>query len=111
MLIEKWTLGIILESFGFNSVPVWIRLGKIPMELWTEAGLTIVASVVGKPITLDLATKEKRRLSYARVYVELDVDSPMLAEITVNHASVIYVVRLGTLIESVLEMWNNWRRM
>ncbi|KAA0025860.1 DUF4283 domain-containing protein [Cucumis melo var. makuwa] len=82
MLIEKWTLGIILESFGFNSVPVWIRLGKIPMELWTEAGLTIVASVVGKPITLDLATKEKRRLSYARVYVELDVDSPMLAEIT-----------------------------
>ncbi|KAA0067224.1 RNA-binding protein 8A [Cucumis melo var. makuwa] len=37
------------------------------MELWKEAGLAVVASVVGKPITLDLATKERHRLSYARL--------------------------------------------
>ncbi|KAA0062888.1 non-LTR retroelement reverse transcriptase-like protein [Cucumis melo var. makuwa] len=84
MLLRKWTLGIVPESFVFNSVPVWIRLGRIPMELWTEAWLAIVASVVGKPITLDLATKEHSRLSYARVCVKLEGEFNMRAEITVN---------------------------
>ncbi|TYK26642.1 uncharacterized protein E5676_scaffold313G002880 [Cucumis melo var. makuwa] len=60
------------------------RLGKIPMELWIEAGLAVVASAVGKPISLDLATKEHRRLSYARVCVELKGKSNMPAEITVS---------------------------
>ncbi|TYK23423.1 DUF4283 domain-containing protein [Cucumis melo var. makuwa] len=82
MLLRKWTPGIVPESFGFTSVPVWIKLGRIPMELWTEAGLAVVASAVGKPITLDLAIKERRRLSYARICVELDVDSHMPAKIT-----------------------------
>ncbi|TYK18951.1 uncharacterized protein E5676_scaffold418G00380 [Cucumis melo var. makuwa] len=84
MLLRKWTPGIVPEFFVFNSVPVWIRLGKLPMELWTEAGLAVVASAVGKPISLDLATKERRRLSYARVCVELEAGSNMPAEITVS---------------------------
>ncbi|KAA0047412.1 putative non-LTR retroelement reverse transcriptase [Cucumis melo var. makuwa] len=92
MLLRKWTQGIVLESFVFTSVLVWIKLGRIPMELWTEAGLAVVASVVGKPLTLDLATKERRRLSYARVCVELDVDSHMPAEITVNLRGVDFIV-------------------
>ncbi|TYK26656.1 DUF4283 domain-containing protein [Cucumis melo var. makuwa] len=84
MLFRKWTPAIVPESFVFNSVPVWITLGKLPMELWTEAGLAVVAGAVGKPISLDLATKERRRLSYARVCVELEGGSNMPSEITVN---------------------------
>lgn len=35
------------------------------MELWTDVRLTVVASAIGKPLSLDLATKERRRLSHA----------------------------------------------
>ncbi|KAA0032962.1 uncharacterized protein E6C27_scaffold269G00410 [Cucumis melo var. makuwa] len=42
---------------------------------------SVVASAVG-PISLDLVTKERRKLSYACVCVDLGVDSHMLAEIT-----------------------------
>ena len=84
MLLRKWTPGIVPESFVFDSVPVWIKLGRIPLELWTDAGLAVVASAIGKPLLVDLATKERRRLSYARICVELNVDSTMPVEITVS---------------------------
>ncbi|TYK28312.1 uncharacterized protein E5676_scaffold600G001370 [Cucumis melo var. makuwa] len=95
MLLRKWTPSIVPESFVFTSVPVWIKLGRIPMELWTEAGLTVVASDVGKPLTLDLATKERCRLSYARVCIELDVNSHMPAEITVSLKGVDFIVSVN----------------
>ena len=44
----------------------------------------MVASPIGKPLLVDLATKERRRLSYARICVELNVDNIMPAEVTVN---------------------------
>ena len=84
MLLRKWTPGIVLESFVFDSVHVLIKLGRIPLELWTDAGLAVVASAIGKPLSVDLATKERRRLSYARICVELNVDNIMPAEVTVN---------------------------
>ena len=84
MLLRKWTPGIVPETFVFDSVPVWIKLGRIPLELWTDAGLVVVASAIGKPLSVDLATKERCRLSYARICVELNVDSTMPIEITVN---------------------------
>ena len=84
MLLRKWTPGIVPESFVFDSVHVLIKLGRIPLELWTDAGLAVVASAIGKPLLVDLATKERRRLSYARICVELNVDNIMPAEVTVN---------------------------
>ena len=84
MLLQKWKPGIVPETFVFDFVPVWIKLGRIPLELWTDASLTAVASAIGKPLSFDLATKERRRLSYACICVELNVDSTMPTEITVN---------------------------
>ena len=84
MLLRKWIPGIVPETFVFDSVPIWIKLGRIPLELWADAGLAAVASVIGKPLSFDLATKERHRLSYACICVELYVDSTMPTERTVN---------------------------
>lgn len=34
-------LGIVPESFVFNFDPVWIKLGRIPVELLTKLGLAV----------------------------------------------------------------------
>ena len=91
MLLRKWIPGIVHETFTFDSVPVWIKLGRIPLELWTNVGLVVVAIAIRKPLSFDLATKE-RRLSYARICVELNVESTMSAEITVNLVSIIWTL-------------------
>ena len=84
MLLRKWIPGIVPKTFVFDTVPVWIKLGRIALELWTDAGLAVVGSAIGKSLSFDLATKERRRLSLARTCVEMNVDSTMATVITVN---------------------------
>ena len=94
MLLRKWIPGIVPETFNFDSIPVWIKLGRIPLELWTDASFAIVASAIGKPLSFDLATKERRRLSHARICMELNVDNTMPAEITVNLGGEEFIVNV-----------------
>ncbi|KAL2231099.1 UNVERIFIED_CONTAM: hypothetical protein Sindi_1704300 [Sesamum indicum] len=47
----------------------------IEVELWTEEGLSIVASGIGKPLYPDAITRACTRLDFARVCVMLDVHS------------------------------------
>ena len=49
MLLRKWISGIVSKTFVFYYVPVWIKLGRVPMELWMKAGLVVAASAIGKP--------------------------------------------------------------
>ncbi|KAL0556476.1 hypothetical protein IC582_004990 [Cucumis melo] len=105
---------LICFQFRRSKLVEWIlsrgpwHLGGKPMLLrkWTpvitEAGLAVVASAVGKPISLDLATKERHRLSYARVCVELEGGSNMPSEITVNLRGVEFNV-------SVNYEWKPWK--
>ena len=58
-----------------TQVPVWIKMRHLPVELWTEEGLSTVASGIGKPLYPDAITRACTRLDFARVCVMLDVSS------------------------------------
>ncbi|KAL0284161.1 UNVERIFIED_CONTAM: hypothetical protein Sradi_7207100 [Sesamum radiatum] len=60
-----------------TQIPVWIRLKHLPMEYWTDEGLSTVASGVGTPLYTDGITTECSRLDYARVCVMLDFNSEL----------------------------------
>ncbi|KAL0285844.1 UNVERIFIED_CONTAM: hypothetical protein Sradi_7162100 [Sesamum radiatum] len=47
------------------------------MEYWTNEGLSVVVSGVGKPLYSDAVTKQCSRLDYARVCVMLDYNSTL----------------------------------
>ncbi|GAA0160268.1 hypothetical protein LIER_16858 [Lithospermum erythrorhizon] len=49
--------------------------------------MSMIASHIGKPLFADRATSSMNRLSYARVYIEVDVDCEMLSEIQVEYAN------------------------
>lgn len=49
-----------------------------------ERGLVVIANVVGKPIALDMATKERHRLPFARVCVEVSGDFMLPASVDVR---------------------------
>ncbi|KAF7848716.1 hypothetical protein BT93_L1711 [Corymbia citriodora subsp. variegata] len=55
----------------YTSVPVWIRLKNLPYVLWSAPGLSVVASLVGKPLYVDQRMEQLKMISFARVYVEL----------------------------------------
>lgn len=62
-------------------VAIWIKFFGIPLEFWTSKELSKIASSVGKPLYTDLVMKKGIKLDYARIYVEIVVDSGCLKSI------------------------------
>lgn len=56
----------------FSIVPVWVQLHNLPLQCWTIKAISTIASKLGKPLCTDRITQERKRISYARVLVELD---------------------------------------
>ncbi|KAL0302567.1 UNVERIFIED_CONTAM: hypothetical protein Scaly_3028300 [Sesamum calycinum] len=87
-----------------TQIPVWIRLRHLPMEYWTDEGLSTVASGVGTPLYTDGITKECSRLDYARVCVMLDYNSELPKHLVVISP----VLRNGKRIQNGLDVEYEW---
>ncbi|KAL0295221.1 UNVERIFIED_CONTAM: hypothetical protein Scaly_3108000 [Sesamum calycinum] len=58
IVLQCWEQGMSLRRQQHSLVPVWIRLKHLPMEYWTEEGLSTVASGIGTPLYSDGITKD-----------------------------------------------------
>jgi hypothetical protein len=72
-----------LLKISVSSVFVWIKLHNLPMEFWNATCLSYVASGVGKPLCADTVTEEQLRLGFARVLVEVNIDSDFPKEVEI----------------------------
>jgi len=61
-------------------VPVWVRLYNVPLEYWTIKGLSCVASAIRVLLHADHTTLLRKRLSYARVCVEIHASKTLVKE-------------------------------
>lgn len=71
LFLRNWKSGPV-EKLSSKKVSIWIKLWQIPLELFTPEGIACIASAVGKPLYLDKATAERRRVYFARVCVEVN---------------------------------------
>lgn len=68
----------------FSIVPVWIQLHNLPLQCWTNKAISRIASKVGNPLCTDRITQERKRISYARVLVEIDASKDPCEEFEVT---------------------------
>ncbi|GMQ06450.1 hypothetical protein CsSME_00051035 [Camellia sinensis var. sinensis] len=71
IVIKKWQPGLKLTKCEFSSVPLWVKLYNVPLELWSEEGLGYIASILGTPLYLDEPTFKRSRLTFARICIEV----------------------------------------
>ncbi|KAL0294680.1 UNVERIFIED_CONTAM: hypothetical protein Scaly_3117700, partial [Sesamum calycinum] len=57
IVLQAWEQGMSLRRQKHNQIPVWVRLKHLPMEYWTDEGLSTVASGIGTPLYSDGITK------------------------------------------------------
>jgi len=94
LVLKDWRRMLILSTEHPSSIPAWIKIHKLPLECWTEAGLSRIASSIGKPIHVDNATAKRQRLDFARVCVEVEAgdELPDEVQIKVNGDSVVVTI-------------------
>ncbi|KAF9620120.1 hypothetical protein IFM89_010770 [Coptis chinensis] len=71
-VISKWSQDIERRRNSVQLIPIWVNLHNVPKELWTEDGLSYLASRLGIPDSMDDATAHRKRLKFARVSVKVE---------------------------------------
>ncbi|XP_071708278.1 uncharacterized protein [Rutidosis leptorrhynchoides] len=56
IILNKWDPNFSLTKEDLSRVPVWVKLHDIPLAGFTETGLSVIASKLGKPLLLDSYT-------------------------------------------------------
>ncbi|KAL0455532.1 UNVERIFIED_CONTAM: hypothetical protein Slati_0892400 [Sesamum latifolium] len=73
----RWEPGMALQKHKHMQVLVWVKLRHLPVEFWTDDGLSMVASGIGQPLYPDAITKACTRLDFACVCIMLDISSKL----------------------------------
>ncbi|PWA70936.1 hypothetical protein CTI12_AA260310 [Artemisia annua] len=81
-VVQKWDINMNLDKTEPATLPVWIKLGNLPLEAWTTTGISALASRVGTPMIMDTVTASMckmgvGRIGYARVLVEVSAEKDL----------------------------------
>lgn len=70
-----------------STIPIWVQFSNVPLKFWTAEGLSYIASALGKPLCVDALTVKGKKISFARICVKINVDSPLLDTVEVEYAN------------------------
>lgn len=73
MLVSKWTPILEDAQPAITSMPMWIKIMKVPHSMFSWEGLGFLASKVGKPTRLHPETETCKNFDEAKVFVEVDL--------------------------------------
>ena len=85
MILQQWHPQFIFDKNRISKLPVWVRIHGLPFSFWSRKGLSVVASMMGRPLSCDESTFCCTRLDYARVCVEIDVAQPFIKNFDLNN--------------------------
>ena len=84
LILQQWKPSLRLDTKNANSIPIWVNLYGIPLELWNPKGISFIASYIGKPLRVDRMTASRRRITYARVCVEVSGDKELIDKFAIE---------------------------
>lgn len=81
LAVKPWTPDFVAANSEISTTAVWIRIPGLGFQFYDEIILLTLASAVGTPIRVDMNTVDMQRGKYARVCVEIDLNSPVLGRV------------------------------
>ncbi|KAI9127487.1 hypothetical protein K1719_002046 [Acacia pycnantha] len=61
-----------------RKIAVWIRIPDLPMEFCTVESLGLIGNMIGKIVKIDRSTSIYEKGGFARICVEIDLQTPLL---------------------------------
>ena len=56
IILKKWSIDTRLCKEELTRIPVWVKLHDVPIQVFEDDGISLIASFLGKPIMLDSYT-------------------------------------------------------
>ncbi|GKB77408.1 retrovirus-related pol polyprotein from transposon 17.6 [Tanacetum coccineum] len=87
MILTKWAPNLSISKDVVTKVLVWAKIHKVPVVEYSEDGLILIASQIGKPIMLDAFTSAMcsepwGRIGFARALIEVLAEKDLKKEVT-----------------------------
>ncbi|GKB72464.1 zinc knuckle CX2CX4HX4C containing protein, partial [Tanacetum coccineum] len=89
VIIKKWSMNTSLCKEELTRILVWVKIHDVPIQVFSEDGLSIIASQIGKPIMLDSYTSSMcmeswGRSSFAQCLIEINVEDVLKESLTMG---------------------------
>ncbi|XP_057846158.2 uncharacterized protein LOC131055859 [Cryptomeria japonica] len=78
LALNRWSPNLYLNDGIFGSAPIWVRLPGFPLEFWQEDVFKGLASSFGELLFVDSMTTARKRMVYARIYINRVVSPPKM---------------------------------
>ncbi|XP_062118356.1 uncharacterized protein LOC133831972 [Humulus lupulus] len=72
VIMRPWTADLSAIRL-IRSVSLWIRLHDLGLQYWGSKCISALVSTIGKPLLVDKFTKDRSRVQFARVLVEMEI--------------------------------------
>ncbi|GJT27812.1 zinc knuckle CX2CX4HX4C containing protein [Tanacetum coccineum] len=89
LILNKWSPNADLKKAEVKTAPVWVKLHHVPIVAYSEVGLSLIMTQIGRPIMLDSYTsnmclKSWGRSTYARALIEVHADQDLKESIVIS---------------------------
>ncbi|PKU74754.1 RNA exonuclease 1 [Dendrobium catenatum] len=93
-VFQKWSKDFQPTRENFSTIPIWVRIIDLPLVCWNSEGISKIASKIGTPLSVDVLTVAKTRLTYARVCIQVATTSEFPEMVPISIEDVVYHLKI-----------------
>ncbi|GKD75285.1 zinc knuckle CX2CX4HX4C containing protein, partial [Tanacetum coccineum] len=89
IILKKWSMDTRLLKEELTRILIWVKLHDVPIQVFEEDGISLIATFIGKPVMLDSYTSSMcndswGRSSFARCLIEVNSEADLVDVITIG---------------------------
>nr|GEU84822.1 zinc knuckle CX2CX4HX4C [Tanacetum cinerariifolium] len=89
IILKKWSMDTRLLKEELTCIPVWVRLHDVPIQVFEDDGISLIASFTGEPVMLNSYTSSMcndswGRSSFARCLIEVNSEADLVDVVTIG---------------------------
>lgn len=77
LVVTKWIPDELMEKPEIKSIPMWVYLKNVPMNMFSWKGLSFITSAVGHPVRLHPETASCANFKLAKIFVNADLSKEL----------------------------------
>ncbi|GJW03882.1 zinc knuckle CX2CX4HX4C containing protein, partial [Tanacetum coccineum] len=89
IILKKWLMDTSLLKEELTRIPIWVKLHDVPLQVFEEDGISLIATFIGEPVMLDSYTSfmcndSWGRSSFVRCLIKVNSKADLVDVVTIG---------------------------